>query len=97
MPSYVILMNWTDQGVKSVKDTVTRSEQAKKLVAASGGSIETVLWTAGRYDLVAITEAPDDETLAAILLALAGAGNLRTEVMRAFDATEMQSILDKMP
>jgi uncharacterized protein with GYD domain len=97
MPTYVVLMNWTDQGAKNAKETVTRYHQATQVVERMGGAIRTALWTSGRYDLVVITEAPDDETISAILLALAAGGNLRTETMRAFDETEMQAILDKMP
>lgn len=97
MAKYVVLMNWTDQGVKSVKDTIDRSHQAKALVESMGGKIETVLWTIGGYDLVAVTEAPDDETLSAVLLALAGGGNLRTQTLRAFEEQEMETILGKMP
>lgn len=97
MAKYVVLMNWTDQGVKSAKDTVDRYHQANTLIESMGGSLGTVLWTIGGYDLVAIAEAPDDETLSAILLALAGGGNLRTQTLRAFDENEMQTILGKLP
>ena len=85
MAKYVVLMNWTDQGVKAAKDTVNRYHQSKALVENMGGKVETILWTVGGYDLVVVTEAPDDETLSAILLTLAGAGNLRTQTLRAFD------------
>ena len=97
MAKYVVLMNWTDQGVKAAKDTVNRYHQATTLIESMGGKAETVLWTIGGYDLVATVEAPDDETLSAILLALAGGGNLRSQTLRAFDEHEMQKILGKMP
>jgi uncharacterized protein with GYD domain len=97
MPKYVVLMNWTEQGVKAAKDTVNRYHQSQTLIESMGGKLGTVLWTIGSHDLVAITEAPDDETLSAILLALAGAGNLRTQTLRAFDENEMQTILGKLP
>ena len=70
MAKYVVLMNWTDQGVKAAKDTVNRYHQSKALVENMGGKVETILWTVGGYDLVVVTEAPDDETLSAILLTL---------------------------
>lgn len=97
MAKYVVLMNWTDQGVKSAKDTVNRYHHATTLVESMGGKIATCLWTVGGYDLVIVAEAPDDETLSAILLAVAGGGNLRTQTLRAFDEHEMQAILGKMP
>ena len=96
MPRYVTLMNWTDQGVRSAKDTVRRRQQAEEGFAQAGIRLETVLWTQGRYDLVAVAEAPDDETVAAAMLRLAGQGNLRTETLRAFTAEEMQGIVDRL-
>ena len=94
MPKYVILLNWTEQGVQSVGDSIERYRAAEQELAKRGGSFETVLWTTGPHDLVSIVEAPDDETLAAFLLKLAGAGNLRSQTMRAFTASEMSGILD---
>ena len=93
MPTYVTLFNWTDQGVKNVKDTANRVEQAREAFAGSGVTISAIYWTQGRYDLIGIIEAPDDPTLAAALLRLATSGNVRTETLRAFDTQEMQAIL----
>lgn len=97
MANYVVLMNWTDQGVKSAKDTVKRSQEAAKLIEGMGGSLKDIYWTTGGYDIVAVASAPDDETLAALLLTLAGAGNLRTHTLRAFTADEVTGIIAKMP
>src|SRR5262245_29109744 len=97
MAKYVVLMNWTDQGVKTAKDTVKRSRDAANVFKQMGGKLEQVYWTTGGYDLVAIVSAPDDETLAAVLLSLAGAGNLRTHTLRAFTADDVTGILAKMP
>jgi uncharacterized protein with GYD domain len=96
MPKYVILVNWTEQGVKNAKDTVSRYRAAKQLVESKGGTFDTVFWTVGPYDLVAVTDVPDEETGSAINLLLAAGGNLRTLTMRAFDEDEMQSIIAKM-
>ncbi len=96
MVKYVILLNWTEQGVANVKETVTRYHAARELLEGAGGSFEAVAWTAGPYDLVAIVNVPDDETAAAFNLKLAQAGNLRTLTMRAFGEAEMQSIIGKM-
>jgi uncharacterized protein with GYD domain len=96
MPKYVILLNWTDQGVRDVKDTVNRYQLAKKLVESKGGKFDAVLWTAGPYDMVAITDVPDEETGTAINLQLGAAGNLRTLTMRGFTEKEMSGILAKM-
>jgi uncharacterized protein with GYD domain len=96
MVKYVILMNWTEQGVAGVKDTVTRYRAAKQALESKGGSFEAIAWTAGPYDLVAVVNAPDDETAAAFNLTLAQAGNLRSVTMRAFGEAEMQAIVDRM-
>ena len=96
MPHYVVLINWTDQGVRQIKDTVQRNEQARQLIEQAGGRIHTFLWTQGRYDAVGIGEAPDDETMAAVMLRVAGQGNVRTETLRAFTADEMGRVLQKL-
>jgi uncharacterized protein with GYD domain len=96
MAKYVILVNWTEQGAKNVKDTVTRYQAAKQMVESKGGTFETILWTAGPYDMVAITDVPDEETAAAVNLTLAAAGNLRTVTMRGFTDVEMTAIISKM-
>ena len=96
MPQYVTLVNWTDQGVRDVKQTVQRAEQVREQVRQLGGNMHTLYWTQGRYDLIAITEAPDDATVAAISLRIGSTGSVRTEVLRAFDAEEMGSVLAKL-
>lgn len=96
MPQYVTLVNWTDQGIRDVKQTVQRAEQVREMVRQLGGDMHTLYWTQGRYDLIAITEAPDDETVAAISLRIGATGNVRTEVLRAFGAEEMGGILAKL-
>jgi uncharacterized protein with GYD domain len=96
MPTYVVLMNWTDQGIRSVKDTVQRRDQANALAEKHGASLEEVYWTVGPYDLVTKVEAPDDESATAMLLELSTAGNLRTTTLRAYDREEMSGILERL-
>ena len=96
MPTYVVLMNWTDQGVRTVKDTVQRREQADALAEGHGARIEQVYWTVGPYDIVAILDAPDDESATALMLELSSAGNLRTTTLRAYDREEMSGILQRL-
>jgi uncharacterized protein with GYD domain len=97
MPKYVGLYNWTDQGAASAKETVDRYQAAKALVESLGGRIESILWTAGPYDIVVVVDAPDDETVAAVGLTLASTGNLRSVTMRGFTESEMAGIVAKMP
>ena len=96
MPKYVILVNWTDQGAKSAKDTVSRFRAARQLVESKGGTFDTFFWTLGPFDMVAVSDVPDDETGTAINLALASTGNVRTLTMRAFTEDEMPGIIAKM-
>ncbi len=93
MANYVVLVNWTDQGIRSVSETTQRAEQVRQLVEQAGGRMVSLLWTLGRYDLVGIIEAPDDETVATIGLRAAQGGGIRSETLRAFDAEEMGRIL----
>lgn len=92
MPKYVSLINFTDKGIGGFKDTVSRADGAKKAAADMGGTLD-VLWTVGQYDLVAISEFPDDETATKFLLNVGAQGNIRTQTMRAFDASEMSRIV----
>ena len=96
MATYVSLISWTDQGVRNVKDSPGRAELAAQLAAKMGGSMREILWTIGPYDLVVTMEAPDDESVTAALLTIAGAGNIRTTTMRAFTRDEFQGVLDRM-
>ncbi len=96
MPTYIALLIWTDQGIRNAKDSVQRVGQAREAFAKQGVTIEAVYWTLGSHDLVAVMTAPDGETFAAALLQLAGAGNVRTTTLRAFDEAEFGAILGKL-
>jgi uncharacterized protein with GYD domain len=96
MARFIVLMDWTDQGIRTAKDSVKRSSQAREAFQKQGVTIEQIYWTLGSHDIVAVINAPDGETFAAVLLQLAGAGNLRTTSLRAFDEGEFGSILAKV-
>jgi uncharacterized protein with GYD domain len=93
MPTYVSLVNWTEQGIKNYKDTTQRAEDFIKLAEGAGGRVRELLWTIGEYDAMAVVDFPDDETGVAILLQLGSAGSVRTKTMRAFNADEMNAII----
>jgi len=95
MSTYVSLINWTDEGAKSASGTVDRAEAAQQLVAGMGGSLQ-IYWTMGEFDMIAISEFPDDETAVAFLAKLSSLGNVRTQTMRAFNGDEVRGILSKM-
>lgn len=96
MQKYVILINWTEQGVANARDTVDRYHAAKQAWESAGGTFDLALWTLGAYDLVAVVSAPDAETVAAFGLRLGAAGNLRTTILRAFDESEMAVIVSTL-
>ncbi|MFI2347136.1 GYD domain-containing protein [Streptomyces sp. NPDC019443] len=95
MPTYVSLLNWTDQGVRGYKDTSQRAEAFAAAAQKLGVKVLNLYWTVGPYDMVAVVEAPDDETATAVLLQVAGLGNVRTSTLRAFGREEMDRIIAK--
>ena len=95
MPTYVSLINWTDQGIRNVKETLQRADSAAELAQKHGGSLQ-VYWTVGPHDIVAILEAPDDESATAFLLQVGSLGNIRTTTLRAYTREEMSSILGRL-
>lgn len=97
MPTYVLLISWTEQGVKSAKSTVDRARHAQQLAQSMGGDLSTIYWTLGSHDVAGVAEMPDDETATALAVAIASQGHVRTETLRAFSAEEMQRILQKVP
>lgn len=97
MPSYVTLVNWTDQGIRNVKDAPKRAEAFEAAVKANGGTLKDIYLVLGEYDLVVISEAPNDETAAKLALATASLGNVRTITMRAFNREEFRKIIASLP
>jgi uncharacterized protein with GYD domain len=95
MPSYVTLINWTDQGVRNFKESVKRYEAAAAALDKLGVHFRDIYWTVGPYDLVAIIEAADEETATAGLLSVAAEGGIRTTTLRAFDVDEMRAVIAK--
>ena len=96
MPTYIALIDWTDQGVRNFKDSVDRYEAAQSQMRSIGVEFQSIYWTLGGHDLVAVMEAPDDEALAAALLAVAGQGNIRTTTLRAFSQAEMKGVISRL-
>jgi uncharacterized protein with GYD domain len=96
MPTYVHLLNWTEQGIKNFRDTVDRASQAEETMGKLGVRLRDIYWTVGPYDIVTISEAGDDESAAAALLALASQGNIRTTTLRAFNREEMARVVQKL-
>lgn len=93
MTTYVMLANWTDQGMRSVKDSTKRLDTAKKALKAMDGEFKSFFLTMGDYDLVAIYEAPDDAVAARFNLQLGMLGNVRTHTLKAFPETSYREII----
>jgi uncharacterized protein with GYD domain len=93
MAKYVILGNWTDQGIRNAKDTVTRAKAARAAFEKMGMKWDAIYWTVGNYDMVLIVDAPNDETATRAGLATGMQGNIRTTTMRAFSEQEMEGII----
>jgi uncharacterized protein with GYD domain len=93
MAQYIMLADWTEQGIRNVKDSPGRLDAAKQLCKKHGAEITAVYMTMGRHDLVVILQAPSDEAVAKIALALGSAGNIRTETLKAFSEAEYRQIV----
>ena len=94
MATYIVLGNFTEQGIKTVKDSPSRYEAFKAAAGKSDVTFKNVYWTIGQYDLVATVEGTD-EAVTAALLKLAAQGNVRTQTLRGFSAEEFKSLLAK--
>ena len=96
MAKYIVLINWTDKGVAEAKETTARAKKAQEMAKSLGGTLETLYWTLGRYDLIGIADMPDDESMALFGLKIGGLGSVRSETLRAFTADEIGGIVGKM-
>jgi uncharacterized protein with GYD domain len=96
MPTYIVLTNFTDQGLRDIKDTTKRADAFKALAKASGATVKDIYWTLGQYDIVATVDVPDEITFTALGLTLGKSGNVRSQTLRAFSQTEMDAILKKV-
>ena len=95
MPTYISLVNFTDQGIRNFKDTPKRAQAFKDMVEQMGGKLIGLYYTMGAYDAVAITEGLDDETATAAALKVSSLGNVRTTTLRGFDLEEIEKIIQK--
>ena len=96
MPTYLMLTNWTDQGIRLIKDSPDRLEAARKLCAQHGAEITSVYMTLGQYDMVIIVSAPNDDIFAKLALSIAKGGNVRSATLRAFDESEYRKIIESI-
>jgi uncharacterized protein with GYD domain len=97
MAKYVLLLQYTDQGIRGVKDTTKRAAAFRGEIAGKFGvKVSEVLWTLGHYDGVVLVEAANDEAMAACSLSVAKLGNVKIHILRAFQDSEMEALLGKV-
>ena len=97
MATYIMLMHYTQKGIENVKQSPTRLDAAKKTFKAMGAELKEFYLVAGRYDIVVVAEAPNDETIAKCALDLASKGSVATETLRAFREDEYRKIIAALP
>ena len=95
MPTYIALHNFTDEGIRTIRETIQRADGAAELAKQYGASLQTY-WTAGPYDVVYILEAPDEESANAFLLDVGSRGVVRTTTLRAYDREKMSEIIERL-
>jgi uncharacterized protein with GYD domain len=96
MGKYVLLLNWTDQGIKNVKDTIKRAESFKSYLEKRGGKLSDLFYTFGQYDLVVTAELPSDEIAMSVSLGTGLLGNVRVTTLKAFGLDETRIIVDEL-
>jgi uncharacterized protein with GYD domain len=96
MSTYIALVNFTDQGIRHIRQTTQRAKGLVQAAAKLGIQIKDIYWTMGPFDAVFTAEAPDDESMTALTVSMASIGNIRTQTMRAFSAQQMDQILGKL-
>jgi uncharacterized protein with GYD domain len=96
MGKYVLLLNWTDQGIKNVKDTIKRAESFKSYLEKKGGKLTDLFYTFGQYDLVVTAELPSDEIAMSVSLGTGALGNVRVTTLKAFGLDETRKIIGEL-
>lgn len=96
MVTFISLCTFTDQGIRTIKESTKRADMVMEAASKFGSKMTHLYWTQGQYDLISIIEAPDEASATAFGLAIASAGNVRMQTLRAFNRNEMNSILGKL-
>jgi uncharacterized protein with GYD domain len=97
MATYVVLMQFTDQGIRAVKNSAQRAGQAAEMAKSFGCEMKQIYWTLGEYDIVSVIDAADEQSFLAFGLALGSAGNIRSQTLRAFTKDEMSAVIGRLP
>jgi len=95
MPHYISLVNWTEQGIRTVKESPKRVDAVNALASKLGAKMD-IFYTMGEYDVVAVTEAPSDDVAMQLLLEIGKIGNVRTKTLKAWTLAEATKVLSKL-
>jgi len=96
MATYIVLNTFTEQGIRTVRETTNRADAVREMARKFGVTVKDIYWTLGEYDVVAIFEAADEASITAFSLAIGQAGNVRTQMLRAFNKDEMKGVIAKL-
>jgi uncharacterized protein with GYD domain len=97
MATYIVVGNFTDQGVRGIRDTTKRAAAVREAAKKAGVTMKEIYWTMGQLDVIAVFDAPDDASMSAVALAIGAAGNVRGQTLRAYSREEMDAVIRKMP
>jgi uncharacterized protein with GYD domain len=97
MPTFILTINWTDQGIRAVRDAPKRTQAAKEIAKKVGVEITQVYLTSGEHDLLVIAEAPLGDHVSKLALALGSLGNVRTRTSRAWTEPEWTKLISELP
>ena len=97
MATYIVLINYTDQGIRNIKDSPRRADAARQALSDMGGEMKELYMTMGGYDLVVVAEAPSDDVMAKFALTVGSQGNVRTTTLKAFSEAEYRGIIQSLP
>lgn len=96
MATYIVLSSFTEQGIRSIRDTTKRADAVREAARKFGVTAREFYWTMGAHDVVVIFDAPDDASMTALTMSIGALGNVRTQTMRAFSREEMNGVLAKL-
>lgn len=96
MATYIVLASFTEQGIRTVRDTTKRADGVREAARKFGVTAREFYWTMGAHDVVVIFDAPDDASMTALTMSIGALGNVRTQTMRAFSREEMNGVLAKL-
>lgn len=97
MATYITLIRWTEKGIEKVKESPNRLDAAKKAFQSMGAELKEFYLVMGRYDIIIVSEVPDDETISKLALSIGSKGAIRTETFRAYTESEYRNIIADLP